>query len=283
MWGAPVGGAAMKPDWLPDWKDPKAYPKPNDRSLKQWAWQFLRRNPEYQADYKRWRELLDSLGERETLPNIEEDMRFFQLDPPPKDGESYVDYCKRGGVPLYKPLYYELSEVKYGFRNSYMSRPGELRWASVGPWPPEYDKFYGWFKTAVISYLDWVPGRPGEPVGGPYEFEVMIRFKLEWPIDIQLRRAKEILYRQRSYHKEHSGLETIEKRIHSAKFPEYLRLLDAEVSGADFKAMARVLLPKKVNDYPDYNASKTIRNRLTAAKKLRDQDYLFIPLAGREK
>lgn len=39
------------PDWLPDWRDPEAYPEANAMSLKQWAWQFLRRNPDYQADF----------------------------------------------------------------------------------------------------------------------------------------------------------------------------------------------------------------------------------------
>ncbi len=37
--------------WLPDWRDPEAYPKPDKTSLHQWAWEFLRRNEFYQASY----------------------------------------------------------------------------------------------------------------------------------------------------------------------------------------------------------------------------------------
>src|SRR5262245_43523766 len=39
----------MKLRWLPDWeKDLHKYPKPTEKSRLEWAWQFLRRNPQYQ-------------------------------------------------------------------------------------------------------------------------------------------------------------------------------------------------------------------------------------------
>lgn len=34
---------------MPDWRDPAQYPR--DRSMLQWAWEFLRRNPEYRAGW----------------------------------------------------------------------------------------------------------------------------------------------------------------------------------------------------------------------------------------
>jgi hypothetical protein len=41
-------------EWnVPDWRDPAQYPHPRDCSLRQWAWEFLRRNPEYRS---LWRE-----------------------------------------------------------------------------------------------------------------------------------------------------------------------------------------------------------------------------------
>jgi hypothetical protein len=39
---------------VPDWRDPAQYSR--DRSLRQWAWEFLRRNPEYRAA---WREHIE--------------------------------------------------------------------------------------------------------------------------------------------------------------------------------------------------------------------------------
>ena len=41
-----------KPDWLPNWRNGDEYPDPATTSAQQWAWEFLRRNHEYQADYK---------------------------------------------------------------------------------------------------------------------------------------------------------------------------------------------------------------------------------------
>jgi hypothetical protein len=38
----------------PDWRDPAQYPR--NRSLRSWAWEFLRRNPEYRAA---WREHIE--------------------------------------------------------------------------------------------------------------------------------------------------------------------------------------------------------------------------------
>jgi Family of unknown function (DUF6499) len=46
----------MKPRWLPDWeKDLHKYPNSTEKLRLEWAWQFLRRNPEYQ---KMWAQLI---------------------------------------------------------------------------------------------------------------------------------------------------------------------------------------------------------------------------------
>jgi hypothetical protein len=37
-------------DWRPDWRDRHSYPHPTE-SVTFWRWEFLRRDPEYQADY----------------------------------------------------------------------------------------------------------------------------------------------------------------------------------------------------------------------------------------
>jgi hypothetical protein len=41
---------------VPDWRDPAQYPHPRDCSLRQWAWEFHRRNPDYRA---LWREHIE--------------------------------------------------------------------------------------------------------------------------------------------------------------------------------------------------------------------------------
>ena len=39
---------------ITDWRFKKNYPDPKNTSRFKWAWEFLRRNPEYQDDYKRY-------------------------------------------------------------------------------------------------------------------------------------------------------------------------------------------------------------------------------------
>jgi Family of unknown function (DUF6499) len=38
---------------VPDWRDAAAYPSPDELTLEQWRWEFLRRNHDYRRDYFR--------------------------------------------------------------------------------------------------------------------------------------------------------------------------------------------------------------------------------------
>lgn len=48
-----------KPDWLPNWRSEAAY-EDHGEYIDEWAWECLRRNPEYQADYAQWNALPDT-------------------------------------------------------------------------------------------------------------------------------------------------------------------------------------------------------------------------------
>ena len=276
----------MKPDWLPDWDDAKAYPKPKDLDWRQWAWQFLRRNPEYQKDYESWRALLDTLpADCNRLPR--DDMRFYVCDPPAKAGETYKEYANRraGGGWRRTPRAEALPE-KYGFGFGVPQRlAGTHRWSGLGLVPPEQEIFPSTFLTGdIVRWLDHVPEVPNYKyqlhVG---KFEAWVRFNLEWPIDIQLRRTKQVLEEQKLALKELDDLEPIENRNQIDKFPYYIRLLDADASGVDAKTIAAVLRPNQENEYPDYRASKNIRQGLKRARRFRDHDYRFICLGTRAK
>ncbi len=43
----------MDLSWLPDWRNESDYPAPDELPLRLWAWEFLRRNPEFQKDVDR--------------------------------------------------------------------------------------------------------------------------------------------------------------------------------------------------------------------------------------
>lgn len=51
----------MENNWLPNWKREEEYPN-NDASAKEWAWEFLRRNENYQKDYEILMNFLKEIG-----------------------------------------------------------------------------------------------------------------------------------------------------------------------------------------------------------------------------
>lgn len=94
-------GNFPRPGWLPDWQDEAQYEDHGDY-LQDWAWEFLRRNPEYQKDYARWAELPD---EDEAGKNhspkyavsvcLEDDMRYYHAVPAALPGETVAQFETR--------------------------------------------------------------------------------------------------------------------------------------------------------------------------------------------
>ena len=82
----------IRENWRPDWKDDNQYPDTSKTSAQRWAWEFLRRNPNYQQDWDRYVGILKPIDERlkdgsykkETSDNIN---RLFSdaygVSPPP--------------------------------------------------------------------------------------------------------------------------------------------------------------------------------------------------------
>lgn len=93
-----------RPGWLPDWKDPRAYTDHGD-NMAAWAWEFLRRNPEYQADYARYMSIPWCYPEGGKTPklvgrtyNDEAEMIYFDADPPASSPtETVGEYRRRTG------------------------------------------------------------------------------------------------------------------------------------------------------------------------------------------
>jgi hypothetical protein len=97
-----------KPDWLPDWRAERSY-KDHGDDAEAWAWECLRRSPEYQADYARWAALPDteiaedgvSVLTRKYGGTLGSWMRlaFCQADPPAISAEETIgEYECRTGI-----------------------------------------------------------------------------------------------------------------------------------------------------------------------------------------
>ena len=235
-------------DWLPDWKDPTQYPDGSE-SPTRFAWEFLRRNPDYQADFAEYC--------RQTDAGVE-----FDYDPPLQDGESHSDYLSRVGNVYRSVSISRLFLDKWGllsgshYRVPNPAGPGANFKAGIGTSSPgpESDAFQD-------------------------DTKLILSFDLSLPLKIQFDRAlayakfDQEMFRQR-------GGQVRDLRPRIEKFPHYLRVLDAKLWGHTNSEIAAQLLPH-IEDGHDsgHIASKRIHDDLRAAQRLRDLDYRWLPLA----
>lgn len=88
------------PRWgVPDWHGESGYPAPNKSTLPQmWAWQFLRRNPEYRTF---WEEKIQPLIDETFVPGplvLELGERFGLMWMPPSPSAQFGSFFKAAGT-----------------------------------------------------------------------------------------------------------------------------------------------------------------------------------------
>ncbi len=233
------------PEWLPDWRDEKAYTYLNDVSPTQWAWEFVRRNPKYQNDYANY---AAAVAEPRALP----EESFFQ----------YIERAKREGRWKIPP-----------------PKEADERSARYHIEPRPYDPT---IKDARVQFAHppWVDLGHGEHIEG----QVKIVFDLRGPLKRQLQNAKRILDAWKAVaelsedEEDSTSPSSLSRntRFHFRRFPHYLRLLDAHQADVKLTDIAPVLLPDKPNEYPGYSATKLLRANLRTAKKQRDHGYIYL-------
>lgn len=106
--------------------------------------------------------------------------------------------------------------------------------------------------------------------------QVVVRFDLEWPLKMQWQRILKSLEYKQKHLVEREKITLQSPRINVSNYPLHLRLLDADSHGESTSDMASVLYP---SDYSTDNYDKvtqTVRNKLTAAKRMRDGGYIFL-------
>ena len=257
----------MTVDWLPDWRDESGYPAPNELSARLWAWQFLRRNSKYQADFESWQELVSILPkENGEIPNIHEDLRFYVLDPPADDGETYAGYTKRVGIHhTVTPFLVSIGQ-QYGLSSHLLPDPGEIK--------PRMLRFTNESNSYVLHHEI-----NNDQLSGPKKFHVYAEFNLEWPIKVQIERVKKLLIKLRKINKSDKYFEPVSNKVQITILPTYLRILDANYLGVKARDIADVIFAGQPNtEVNGYGASKKVRTDLKRAKKLRNHGYRLMPL-----
>lgn len=283
------------PDWLPDWRDAKLYPKPKEISLKQWAWEFLRRNPEYQ---KQWEETIAPWVKSDKGFDTQAamDAEYQKLSCDPEYQKRWQEFQKRWPEPGAAKNINEAAEVFDRLNNDPEYRTASAAFAITNPMKVLQDRF------GIDSLFLLPPSRPSSlsltdmrftnnlggvmgyeppsdlarkyfPVNWPYEITVPLKrnetifvFDMELPIEPQIRNVKSVLKYKQKFLCQHCDIKVRNPRNRRSNYPLYLRLLDGEARGASHGEMQEIIGGR----------GWRVCDALKAAKRLRDTDYKFI-------
>jgi hypothetical protein len=256
-----------------NWRNEAGYIFGDDFLPSAWAWEFLRRNPEYQKDWNTVKErlrpfaaaypeisasdlLMMSIRKPSGSPIELGNEQFHVFDPPLLDGETARDGLARCGRQ-------SVTHVTNWYGR---------KWGLQRILPPEFSFDERQFRWVVSAGMVHVLGDSGvQDEGLRYE---TVRFDFNLPIAMQIEAAKTWLeWEQKRRIKWGAIAGSVGKRSQVRLFPNYLRVLDAQSDGADGSLMAEILLPHITNEYPGYAGNKQIANWLTAAEKLSTSGY----------
>lgn len=269
---------------MPDWRKPKDYAYCDALTPAGWAFEFLRRNPAYQADYAQLRHLEKVLQAAHgpllaSQANWRRDPRAWVCDPPIGVGESLRDWMRRAALSDVRVIRQEWYQDFYGGR-----------WGLVGDLPdpaqpadppPEFRRLTsGWpvYPTAddVLHYYA-TDEEPPEVPRPPY---VVAVFDLTIPIPRQVRKAREHLNRALADAKRDRALRPLKRRApgnEKSLYQRYLRVLDAHVAGVSPAEIGAVLYGGA--PYRDFNTKKAA-DLLEAARSSMAFGYRAIAFQG---
>jgi len=236
-------GSPTKPDWLPDWTDSKNYSNAAKTSSRAWAWEFLRRNAEYQK-----------LWQLEALPNNKKNLSGLQLMEHSENIMKRLEWdfgLRTGASPSMKS-----SAPDFEKRLLFVTHG--KRWAKPVDWPDDVDPY-------VVNELLEDPS------------EVILQFDVRWPLKSQIVAAETFLKEHVEQLKEKNKLDPTNHRMIPKYFREYLRLLDAEAAGEEPKKMSKVIY-NIIDEYPDHKGQQKVFDSLKRARWLRDKGYRFIAI-----
>ena len=252
----------MKPTWLPDWRDASAYSHldPETTTGAQWAWEFLRRNENYQKDYAQWAKV-------------------------PKRGPESVAYIKamlerhiQEGKPLEGQHFENPVHVigrKYGLQTMFGVIPDPANDKPRLMFEPLFFSMTDWLYEQKINQASADLGLPRSASTPPLqEGEVRLIIDVRYPIKRQINQAMPMLKDlQKSLLSNASDKRPGGKKVRL--YQNYLRVLDADVSRATPKEM-EVIFSERAEKDRDFDPDDPVRSSLIAAGKLRDRDYIWL-------
>lgn len=295
-----------RPDWLPDWTDPAACPDHGENAAA-WAWEFLRRNPEYQADYAHFIAVPDSILAEDGFTVKSQkwqgstyvpwaDMQFYHAPAGAAHaGETVEAYETRTGA---EPVRLETWLLqKWGLIHLNDPASAEPLWLSPDdPMPPfilqqpSHDDDFRQYIEGSIEAQHWIPGRKVFFADWPEKddgYMCVFAFDVRFPLDGQLVAAKETMVEARLLGDPNAPTDwlsdTDPEPIQEIKGPstqfhkmrDYLRVYDAAWTvGWDRQLIASTIWPAKGRDSRgDHSGSGTATTAINAAMRFVNGDW----------
>lgn len=224
---------------LLDWRDTESYRFVGQLDNTRLAWEFLRRCPEYRADFSGWYEQWCGLVEAGQADN-HQNWRPIR--------NSMEALCEKWELWPTTGLGVPTSKLPPAFKGEPGARSPML--ISIC------------FDDEVCDYSHMVT---------PYSPSMTIRIHLDHPIESQLKAAKRMLQSTAETH----GISIprrpgADKRRSKINYPRYIQLLDALLSGVTQAEMAKALYGAGKAEYDKAG------DHLVAAKQLAREGYLGI-------
>lgn len=248
------------PFTAPDWREESAYPKSgDDHNLSFWAWQFLRRNSTYQADWAENLRIAADVGSPFASKVVE-------------SGHGCSDAENICAVSPLSELEQRLSLLNAQSHIDERETRLAGKWGLVKFLDPASDDLPNWngfsIDGGVITVLTHsVPDYRDDNYLTP-------QIDLRLSVEVLTAQFKTILA-ERERLINHRLIVPYTGRPQRAihLYPHYLRVLDALTCGTTLSDIAAELLPRQDPD----GAKKSVTNWKNAAVKIRDETYRMLP------
>ncbi len=206
--------------------DARSYAFTADLDAGQWAWEFLRRNPDYQAEWRAFDAVWKALEADYGRPP-DRDFCAWKLDP---RAWVHATDCPQGDCRVDQDKV--LIECALGARWGFYKFPPD-----PGDDDPVGNQCLMWREAdepvPLIGANDtgWLGGEPAR---------VALGFDLALPLREQLDQAKRQLQMVQRQRRRAGQLDTLADAAFRERLTAMLRLLDADAAGADDSAMAAI-------------------------------------------
>jgi len=216
-----------------DWRNPDDYAYTADHDDRRWAWEFLRRNPEYRAFWERL------LAERhavngEFIAGGGQPGSIFRGNP---DGKPYpVDdpaFC----LPVWPP---SAATERWGLY--YLLNPGNAC-PPVLTWASQNMRAFAFDQGRELGFTN-PSARQRVQDAALADGEVAVVFNYRLPLAPQIEQAKAMLaWSFQENWKRRTGGAVPSAKPNRGNFPLYLRVWDAKQAGASYRRMDELIAP----------------------------------------